>query len=165
MSPKSRRTQKRGLAEEARPRPRLHAHHRIRSDPVQVEPPLTIDQHLSNYHQSLGTFYQSHRQTPSTTTTTTISTTHSSSNSNTNPFFYQYRPLIYTAPKRSKFPFTLLHPEQSQQRQQQPKETMMSNVSQNQNNDGSGSSDNSSGRKRSSSSGLLQLAHIVSTFG
>ncbi|KAI8886231.1 hypothetical protein K501DRAFT_152621, partial [Backusella circina FSU 941] len=55
MSPKSRRSQKRGAAEEARPRPRLHAHHRIRSDPVRVEPPLTIDQHLSNYHQSLRT--------------------------------------------------------------------------------------------------------------
>ncbi|KAI7901946.1 uncharacterized protein BX663DRAFT_543857 [Cokeromyces recurvatus] len=55
MSPKSRRSQKRGIVEEARPRPRLHAHHRIRSDPVRVEPPLTIDQHLSNYHQSLRT--------------------------------------------------------------------------------------------------------------
>ncbi|KAI9487175.1 MAG: hypothetical protein EXX96DRAFT_68429 [Benjaminiella poitrasii] len=53
MSPKSRRSQKRGMIEETRPRPRLHAHHRIRSDPVRVEPPLTIDQHLSNYHQSL----------------------------------------------------------------------------------------------------------------
>ncbi|KAI9361302.1 hypothetical protein BD770DRAFT_383140 [Pilaira anomala] len=53
MSPKSRRSQKRGLVDEARPRPRLHAHHRIKSDPVQIEPPLTIDQHLSNYHQSL----------------------------------------------------------------------------------------------------------------
>lgn len=57
MSPKSRRSQKRGggsqAAEEVRPRPRLHAHHRIKSDPIRVEPPLTIDQHLSNYHQSL----------------------------------------------------------------------------------------------------------------
>lgn len=55
MSPKSRRSQKRGLVEDIRPRPRLHAHHRIRSDPVRVEPPLTIDQHLSNYHESLKT--------------------------------------------------------------------------------------------------------------
>ncbi|CDS07960.1 hypothetical protein LRAMOSA01909 [Lichtheimia ramosa] len=60
MSPKSRRSQ-RGKAngapanEEPRPRPRLHAHHRIRSDPFRVEPPLTIDQHLSNYHRSLLT--------------------------------------------------------------------------------------------------------------
>lgn len=54
MSPKSRRSQKRGAGiDEVRPRPRLHAHHRIKSDPVQVEPPLTIDQHLSNYHESL----------------------------------------------------------------------------------------------------------------
>ncbi|ORX49201.1 hypothetical protein DM01DRAFT_1409658 [Hesseltinella vesiculosa] len=54
MSPKSRRTpnNKRPL-EDSHPRPRLHAHHRIRSDPYQVEPPLTIDQHLSNYHRSL----------------------------------------------------------------------------------------------------------------
>lgn len=71
MSPKSRRSQKRGVTEEARPRPRLHAHHRIRSDPVRVEPPLTIDQHLSNYHQSLrspsnttGVSSSSDRHTP-----------------------------------------------------------------------------------------------------
>jgi len=65
MSPKSRRSQKRGLAEEPRPRPRLHAHHRIRSDPVRVEPPLTIDQHLSNYHQSLTSVTTAHeRHTP-----------------------------------------------------------------------------------------------------
>ncbi|CEI95757.1 Putative Acetylcholinesterase [Rhizopus microsporus] len=59
MSPKSRRSQKRQAntqtTEETRPKPRLHAHQRIRSDPVQIEPPLTIDQHLSNYHQSLQT--------------------------------------------------------------------------------------------------------------
>lgn len=62
MSPKSRRSHKRGNAGLAtnvmdddaanRRRPRLHAHHRIRSDPFGVERPLTIDQHLNNYRLS-----------------------------------------------------------------------------------------------------------------
>lgn len=55
MSPKSRRTtqQKRVISEDLHPRPRLHAHQRIRSDPYRVERPLTIDQHLNNYRRSL----------------------------------------------------------------------------------------------------------------
>ncbi|KAI8991541.1 hypothetical protein BDF20DRAFT_49319 [Mycotypha africana] len=58
MSPKSKRThqpyQKRLIAEDMlHPRPKLHAHHRIRSDPYQSERPLTIDQHLNNYRRSL----------------------------------------------------------------------------------------------------------------
>lgn len=53
MSPKSRRTQKKVISEDLHPRPRLHAHQRIRSDPYRVERPLTIDQHLNNYRRSL----------------------------------------------------------------------------------------------------------------
>ncbi|GAN04313.1 hypothetical protein MAM1_0060d03773 [Mucor ambiguus] len=53
MSPKSKRTQKKVIAEDLHPRPRLHAHQRIRSDPYRVERPLTIDQHLNNYRRSL----------------------------------------------------------------------------------------------------------------
>ncbi|KAF7726041.1 hypothetical protein EC973_009106 [Apophysomyces ossiformis] len=52
MAPKSRGVWKKMNATDDRPRPRLYAHHRIRSDPVCVEPPLTIDQHLSNYRRS-----------------------------------------------------------------------------------------------------------------
>ncbi|KAI9475888.1 MAG: hypothetical protein EXX96DRAFT_281116 [Benjaminiella poitrasii] len=55
MSPKSRKSQKRVISEDPHPRPRLHAHQRIRSDPYGSERPLTIDQHLSNYRQSLLT--------------------------------------------------------------------------------------------------------------
>ncbi|KAL9556409.1 hypothetical protein MBANPS3_001899 [Mucor bainieri] len=53
MSPKSKRTQKKVITEDLHPRPRLHAHQRIRSDPYRVERPLTIDQHLNNYRRSL----------------------------------------------------------------------------------------------------------------
>lgn len=53
MSPKSRRTQKKVISEDLHPRPKLHAHQRIRSDPYRVERPLTIDQHLNNYKRSL----------------------------------------------------------------------------------------------------------------
>ncbi|KAI8643911.1 hypothetical protein BD408DRAFT_414086 [Parasitella parasitica] len=53
MSPKSKRTQKKVTTEDPHPRPRLHAHQRIRSDPYRVERPLTIDQHLNNYRRYL----------------------------------------------------------------------------------------------------------------
>lgn len=266
MSPKSRRSQKRGLAEEPRPRPRLHAHHRIRSDPVRVEPPLTIDQHLSNYHQSLTSVTTAHERhtpvrfnfplplssaarspsnlkkvitpsqqqqqqqqaqhvpqlplqqhrdrTPSPTlshssSSTSLPSIHhimddtsnpasrptspprevfvanekepspnlspSTSTNSTSTLFYQHRPLTFTRPQNSSFPYTLLHPAQQQEEQ-------LSNVARNQtsgnykpssddhqkddpmdededNNNGSNSS------SKSPSGGLLQLAHIVSTFG
>lgn len=272
MSPKSRRSQKRGLAEEPRPRPRLHAHHRIRSDPVRVEPPLTIDQHLSNYHQSLTSVTTTHERytpvrfnfplplssaarsssnlkkvisppqqssvsqlpqlpmqqnrdrTPSPTlshssssaslpsihhiiddssnpasrptsppkesfvnekqvssdlspsnSTTTTTTTKTPTTTTTN-LFYQHRPLTFTRPQNSNFPYTLLHPAQQQEEQS-------SHVARNQTSGNYKSSsddhqkedpmdedkDNNNGSNNStkspSSGGLLQLAHIVSTFG
>ncbi|KAI8085900.1 uncharacterized protein B0P05DRAFT_506827 [Gilbertella persicaria] len=221
MSPKSRRSQKRGIAEDARPRPRLHAHHRIRSDPVRVEPPLTIDQHLSNYHQSLRAtphtdpverytpvrfnfplplsstartpsnlkkIVQKEDPTPSPTlshssSSTSLPSLHQMMDDNTtnssepdNPtvskeppksstnLFYQHRPLTFTRPQNTSFPYTLLHPAQQQHQQQQEE---LSNVTRNQN---SGNKDDpmeedDKNNKSPSSGGLLQLAHIVSTFG
>ncbi|KAH8552807.1 hypothetical protein BGW37DRAFT_555856 [Umbelopsis sp. PMI_123] len=51
MSPKSRRTHKSKYSPaEDHPVPHLHAHHRFRSDSHRVQPPLTIDQHLSQHH-------------------------------------------------------------------------------------------------------------------
>ncbi|KAI8329025.1 hypothetical protein EDC96DRAFT_549207 [Choanephora cucurbitarum] len=158
MSPKSRRSQKRGVAEEARPRPRLHAHHRIRSDPVRVEPPLTIDQHLSNYHQSLSIPppvrfnhfplpLSSTARTPSSVRQTVrdmpaLPSIHQLMDDHTTQkkpnLFYQHRPLTFTRPENTHFPYTLLHPAQQQEEDKEEKEK---------------------------NSGLLQLAHIVSTFG
>jgi hypothetical protein len=199
MSPKSRRSQKRGVAEEARPRPRLHAHHRIRSDPVRVEPPLTIDQHLSNYHQSLRTtdrhtpvrfnfplplsstarspLIKPHESTPSPTLSHSSSTSlpsiqHIIDDKPSTPketLFYQHRPLTFTRPQNSSFPYTLLHPAQQQEEE-------LSNVAPNQSSGNYPSSpkddpkdedpmDEDGDRKSPSSGGLLQLAHIVSTFG
>ncbi|KAG2205524.1 hypothetical protein INT47_005898 [Mucor saturninus] len=221
MSPKSRRSQKRGVGvDEVRPRPRLHAHHRIKSDPVQVEPPLTIDQHLSNYHESLRASpstphfssplrfdfpvpLSSIARTPSSwkkkvqdTPSPTLSNASSSSahhiiqesgssrpsspenseqvtpnlspsNSSTSTLFYQHRPLTFTRPQNSGFPYTLLHPAQQQgveegnvtpnqtsekypKQHEEPKDDPM---------------DEDDDNKSPSGSGLHQLAHIVSTFG
>ncbi|CAO3651254.1 unnamed protein product [Mucor hiemalis] len=262
MSPKSRRSQKRGAAEEARPRPRLHAHHRIKSDPVRVEPPLTIDQHLSNYHQSLRSsplssssttserhtavrfnfplplsstarsatglkklnspspipminIQQKHHETstPSPTlshsssstslpsihhiiddtnmssratspdnnntyekedaTTNTISVSPSNSTSN---LFYQHRPLTFTRPQNSSFPFTLLHPVQAVEDSNVVRNRSSGKYEDDEDNhsrkddpmdedqDSNNNSSNSDS-KSPSSGGLLQLAHIVSTFG
>lgn len=248
MSPKSRRSQKRGVAEEARPRPRLHAHHRIRSDPVQVEPPLTIDQHLSNYHQSLRAIpappngvsntpteryvpvrfnfplpLSSTARTPSSlkkmspvvqqskedsvpspalsnsSSTTSLPSIHyliddnntsplpSSSSSETNQLdttkreeivresskppsnmFYQHRPLTFTRPQSTNFPYTLLHPAQQQKQQQQESSNVVRNQDSGNNNrkdDPMDEDDSNNETKSSSNRGLLQLAHIVSTFG
>lgn len=249
MSPKSRRSQKRGLVDEARPRPRLHAHHRIKSDPVQIEPPLTIDQHLSNYHQSLRTTPLSNHhsrfnfpvplssiaRTPSNlkrlnsnnhniTTTTTMPTpisqtietcspsptlSHSSStslrsiqhirdessitssssrptspdNNNNEPspststsssttLFYQHRPLTFSRPQNSGFPYTLLHPAQGgveDNNQVTPNQstgnsstTTTTTTTTNQQDPKDDPMDED---ESPSTGGLHQLAHIVSTFG
>ncbi|KAI8147657.1 hypothetical protein BJV82DRAFT_642979 [Fennellomyces sp. T-0311] len=182
MSPKSRRSQRSkaaavAAAEEARPRPRLHAHHRIRSDPFGVEPPLTIDQHLNNYHQSLlspsarterfsPTRYTQERQrTPSTPSSSTAATSSNANDSNNtssdntstpdkqqeepSAIFYQHRPLtLHSNPagQGPPFPFTLLHPPLKQDSDDQNKAAPREN------------DDTSEG-------GLLQLAHVVSTFG
>ncbi|KAI8876192.1 hypothetical protein K501DRAFT_262597, partial [Backusella circina FSU 941] len=60
MSTKSKRTIKKIQAEDPYPRPRLHAHQRIKSDPYRVERPLTIDQHLNNYRKQLNISTSNH---------------------------------------------------------------------------------------------------------
>ncbi|KAI8376859.1 hypothetical protein BD560DRAFT_367591 [Blakeslea trispora] len=164
MSPKSRRSQKRGVAEEARPRPRLHAHHRIRSDPVQVEPPLTIDQHLSNYHQSLRAI----PAPPNGLDTTKREEIVRESSKPPSNMFYQHRPLTFTRPQSTNFPYTLLHPAQQQKQQQQESSNVVRNQDSGNNNrkdDPMDEDDSNNETKSSSNRGLLQLAHIVSTFG
>ncbi|KAG2174867.1 hypothetical protein INT43_005929 [Umbelopsis isabellina] len=53
MSPKSRRTHKSKYSpSEDHPVPHLHAHHRFRSDSHRMQPPLTIDQHLSQHQNT-----------------------------------------------------------------------------------------------------------------
>ncbi|CEP11742.1 hypothetical protein [Parasitella parasitica] len=246
MSPKSRRSHKRGLAEETRPKPRLHAHHRIRSDPVRVEPPLTIDQHLSNYHQSLSGATATHdrhtpvrfnfplplssaarspsnlkkvipaQQPPSVSQlpmqhqrdrTPSPTLSHSSSaslpsihhiiddtsnpvsgptsppsetfgsekkpspsltpsTSTTTTLFYQYRPLTFTRPQNSSFPYTLLHPAQQEEQPFNVARIQTSGNYKSSSDDHEKDQDkDSTSSKSPSSDGLLQLAHIVSTFG
>lgn len=122
MSPKSRRTQRSSsskVEEATRPRPRLHAHHRIQSDPYRVDPPLTIDQHLNNYHQSLGR--RKRGASESELNNNNDRQAASSSSNNNKPeqpppvtLFYQHRPLSPYNPSSAgqipPFPFTLLHP-------------------------------------------------------
>lgn len=198
MSPKSRRTQRKSGAQsisedEPRPRPRLHAHHRIRSDPYQVDPPLTIDQHLSNYHRSLLSPTRSNKASPLSQVTTASSSSAISEKTNNispingvttsspsapsstitpnitqqhqqtnhpqqvqtppSPFvnttFYQHRPLKLNAPAgQAPFPFTLLHPPVVLPKSQQEKEGQRE-----------------SSEKDKSAQNLMQLAHVVSTFG
>jgi hypothetical protein len=58
MSPKSRRTHKSKYSpSDDHPVPHLHAHHRFRSDSHRMQPPLTIDQHLSQ-HQNIASSHQ-----------------------------------------------------------------------------------------------------------
>ncbi|KAI7853233.1 hypothetical protein BDC45DRAFT_511675 [Circinella umbellata] len=114
MSPKSRRSQRNKAAaaaqaaEEARPRPRLHAHHRIRSDPFGVEPPLTIDQHLNNYHQSLlspsarterfsPTRYTQQQRQQDEQRSTSLSTSNTHTTNNSSPSSPSSTPPIPTA--------------------------------------------------------------------
>lgn len=178
MSPKSRRSHKRpaaGPAEEPRPRPRLHAHHRIRSDTYGVEPPLTIDQHLSNYHRSLVTISadtpsparqddqrsssspaasgddllsSSTQEQPVPRPSTQVSPATAAANSMPpeTTTFYRHKPLtISTDSSSKKLPFTLLHP------------TLKSSSPK--------AKDKDEQSDRDNRASLYQLAHIVSTFG
>ncbi|CAO3589178.1 unnamed protein product [Absidia cylindrospora] len=91
MSPKSRRSKKQQQQQQQqqqslddRSHPRLHAHHRIHSD---TTAPLTIHQHLQNYHQSRLDHHQYHphhhrisSSTTATAPTSSSSATPSSSN-------------------------------------------------------------------------------------
>ncbi|KAI9017999.1 hypothetical protein CLU79DRAFT_706153 [Phycomyces nitens] len=168
MSPKSRRTHKKSAAEEARPRPRLHAHHRIRSDPVQVEPPLTIDQHLSNYHRSLRTPAPAERFSPHIIDTPSPPAHPAPSPVFPTPsagLFYQHRPLTFPHLKdATPATFSLLHPTLSQSTAM--KKAEKANKTNPQNSPKDHASDTEDTDTAGSSSGsLLQLAHIVSTFG
>ncbi|KAG0850337.1 hypothetical protein G6F17_009965 [Rhizopus arrhizus] len=153
MSPKSRRSQKKQTTEETRPKPRLHAHQRIRSDSVQIQPPLTIDQHLSNYHQSLRTL-----TTSSNTMSPTLSSSSSTSTETIN-LFYQHRPLTWPS-QISHLPYTLLHPHQPQNNQVKKRTWLYDSKDQKNENQ-----DDEEDEKDQNENDLLQLAHIVSTFG
>jgi hypothetical protein len=108
---------------------------------------------------------------PSTFIKETTSPNPSPSNSSCT-LFYQHRPLTFTRPQNPSFPYTLLHPAQQQQQEEE-----LSNVARNQNSGNYPSSpeddpkedpmdeDKDDNSKSPSSGGLLQLAHIVSTFG
>ncbi|KAI8341745.1 hypothetical protein BC941DRAFT_369010 [Chlamydoabsidia padenii] len=184
MSPKSRRTTKRPL-EDTHPRPRLHAHHRIRSDPYQLDPPLTIDQHLSNYHRSLAPpssskqpallHLQQQQQQSSiplrsnSSSSTAMDTTTTSSSSLSSHLFYQHRPLVYPNNsnnldeltnhgaghhhQHSSSSSTLLHPP--------PSTSSINNLSDSIPTPEPSKKDEKDPKQDS----LLQLAHIVSTFG
>lgn len=226
MSPKSRRSHKRnnagGMATNTmeddtanRPRPRLHAHHRIRSDPFGVERPLTIDQHLNNYRLSrlssppvspdqpmdhspsspsypagaaAGQQQQQHdlsalsaslqQQSLSDHHSHLPNTTlHPLSSSQQQPSiahmdtatFYQHRPLTFSLEEATNTnqvpaPTTLLGPSINEQpmgmamRHEQQRDRTSRQDQQHQKNSSSSSTS-------SSSDGLLQLAHVVSTFG
>ncbi|CAO3680210.1 unnamed protein product [Rhizopus stolonifer] len=174
MSPKSRRSSKKNTppTDEPRPKPRLHAHQKIRSDPVQIEPPLTIDQHLSNYHESLHAIPSRLNIIPlasksSQLTSPTLSSASSTqqpaeeekiSNFNT---FYQHFPLTYSTYSNQNLPFTLLHPSRPQNlisKKGWLQDTK--HLEEDQQNEEKDRSDNDQNEDD-----LLHLAHIVSTFG
>lgn len=198
MSPKSRRTQKKIVSEDLHPRPRLHAHQRIRSDPYRVERPLTIDQHLNNYKRSLlshpidriassvkynmptplGSVAASHMQKQQQQwAIEPISQTSYQEDDDddvvvpTPPpppsevIFYQHKPLTFSIETKSSLPFTLLHPTRVHPSPRQlPKENTTSppiNPLPPVTTETPRAENNNS----SSQAGLLQLAHIVSTFG
>ncbi|KAG1446751.1 hypothetical protein G6F56_009475 [Rhizopus delemar] len=100
MSPKSRRSPRKEAEE--RPKPRLHAHQRIRSDTIQMEPPLTIDQHLSKYRQYFSKKVIVDCPDPD--------------------LFYQHHPLTCSKQSHisSSLPCTLLHPNQPQSNRRSP---------------------------------------------
>lgn len=171
MSPKSRKSTKRNsittmttstttssspVMDDSRPRPRLHAHHRIQFG---VERPLTIDQHLSNYHQSLASpeRFSSVRYENGDSNairTSVISSNESITNitsRNGKDSFYQHRQLSFPNNNNTKTQDTA-----SKSHASSPSSTQSTTTHIDHNNNES---------DRRDADGLLQLAHVVSTFG
>ncbi|KAG2213854.1 hypothetical protein INT47_001123 [Mucor saturninus] len=221
MSPKSRRTQKKVVSEDLHPRPRLHAHQRIRSDPYRVERPLTIDQHLNNYRRSLlshpidriassvkynmptplGSVAASHmqkqqqqqqQQQQQRITKTSYpqeeeeedeeedDVSPTSSIIPSEIIFYQHKPLTFSTENSSSLPFTLLHPTRVQSPTSPSSTAPHTPAKENTTppssfispatttdiiHNAATTTTPPSSSSSSSQAGLLQLAHIVSTFG
>ncbi|CAO3688793.1 unnamed protein product [Umbelopsis vinacea] len=113
MSPKSRRTHKSKYSpSEDHPIPHLHAHHRFRSDAHRIQPPLTIDQHLSQHHNMATHHQRPNRHPPPNAIPAVIqpaaSTSTSSTSSNPTPRRYGFHPYPHpsslTSTKSSSFP-------------------------------------------------------------
>ncbi|ORY95448.1 hypothetical protein BCR43DRAFT_493019 [Syncephalastrum racemosum] len=169
MAPKSRRSHPSKRDDEQRPRPCLHAHHRIRSDPtVPTDQPLTIDQHLNNYYQ------QQQLQQEQTPVAVKHPTTEpylkpSQHKDSFVPSFYRHRPLTFRTEDQQTAPTTLLAPSfplpdtkkrtPSFSQQTQPKDREKDE------DDSDDMDTDHETRHKQGSGGLLQLAHIVSTFG
>lgn len=172
MSPKSRKSTKRNsittmttstatssspVMDDSRPRPRLHAHHRIQFG---VERPLTIDQHLSNYHQSLASperfsSVQYENGDSNAIRTSVISSNNESitniTSRNGKDSFYQHRQLSFPNNNNTKTQDTASKSHISSPSSTQSTTTHIDH--------------NSNESDRRDADGLLQLAHVVSTFG
>ncbi|KAI8382972.1 hypothetical protein BD560DRAFT_385669 [Blakeslea trispora] len=186
MSNNPRRVSKKCL-EEVHPKPKLYAHQRIRSDPYKAERPLTIDQHLDKYYQQ-----SSHHQQPQKYRYIPIDIKKADSlfigsphmqkqNNKVQPtqlslkespvLFYQHKPLSYKrqtdASLHTLFPSTLLHPikHNTNSPSLSPTNTTLGSFTTHTSLDSPSFTPNSSSDESSVQTGLLQLAHIVSTFG
>ncbi|KAI7875505.1 hypothetical protein K492DRAFT_210884 [Lichtheimia hyalospora FSU 10163] len=178
MSPKSRKSNKRNsittintsisatsssVVDDSRPRPRLHAHHRIQFG---VERPLTIDQHLNNYHQSLASpeqfssvQYDNSSKIIKTSATSSIeSTTNITLKNGKDSLYHPHR---QSSLNNNKAADTALrsHVKPSSLPSTQSSSTV-AHTAHNSNENGQQQRD-----ADERTDGLLQLAHVVSTFG
>ncbi|KAI9315897.1 hypothetical protein BX666DRAFT_1952563 [Dichotomocladium elegans] len=177
MSPKSRKSNKRAAPpEDTRPKPRLHAHHRISSDPFGVERPLTIDQHLSNYHRSLvsterfscvrydgsnGSVIKTSSAESTATSPPSVISQQTDDNTTVHSMFYQHRPLTFLSSTPKHATTTLLGPSPNETRFPIPSNKTRQ---QRQPHDEDIDLDDDS-KDGDRSERLLKLAHVVSTFG
>ena len=175
MSPKSRKSNKRNsittitpsttattssMVDDSRPRPRLHAHHRIQFG---VERPLTIDQHLNNYHQSLASpeqfssvQYDNSSKTIKTSATSSIeSTTNITLRNGKDSFYHPHRQLSLNNNKAADTALRS-HVKPSSL----PSSSTVAHTAHNNN-----ENDQQQRDADERTDGLLQLAHVVSTFG
>lgn len=186
MSPKSRKSNKRttstttittstasssssSLVDDSRPRPRLHAHHRIQFG---VERPLTIDQHLNNYHQSLSSperfssvRYDNNNNGSNPIKTSVTSSTDSFTNitaRNGKDSFYHHQLSLPNNNTNAAHIALRSHVNPSP-----PPPTQLSSSSPSPSATQIDHDNNESDRRETDekTDGLLQLAHVVSTFG
>ncbi|OBZ89810.1 Transcriptional regulator NRG1 [Choanephora cucurbitarum] len=167
MSNNPRRVSKKSV-DEVHPKPKLYAHQRIRSDPYKAERPLTIDQHLDKYYQQSTQHEQpqKYRYVPINIKKPAKRQQPQQPQEEESPvLFYQHKPLSYkrqiNTPLHTLFPSTLLHPKLTSN---SPSLSSPSSTNDTTSLDSSSFTSHTTDES-SVQTGLLQLAHIVSTFG
>ncbi|KAI8992283.1 hypothetical protein BDB01DRAFT_716930 [Pilobolus umbonatus] len=150
-SPKSRKSQKRSLSDQSSPRQRQRTNH-MKSDSVSMTTKTTKDPIYPSVHKS--SIHPSHAELSNELKVQSIPA-----------LFYQHRPLTFTRLDNIDLPYTLLHPTLLVRDIGLDTTHHPSNENNHHHLNEKDNNNNNNNNNGTSSSSLLQLGHIISSFG